>query len=210
MKILVNNDEYRVLLFEIGDFQMNCYLIYDIASSKGLLIDPGYYDKAIMDYIEKEGLKDMNILNTHGHYDHIGGNAAFGYPVLIHELDRDYLNDPAKSLSFFAEDHAKKITPARLLKDGDKIEIGKMSLEVIHTPGHTPGGISVRFGDIIFTGDTLFFEGIGRTDLPGGNYDAIVRSIREKLFTLPETLKAFPGHGPETTIGHEKNNNTFL
>ena len=98
----------------------------------------------------------------------------------------------------------------KLLKDGDVIDIDGLRLHVIHTPGHTPGGISIKCGDMLFSGDTLFFEGVGRTDLPGGSYKALINSIKTKLFTLPDATKVFPGHGPETTIGHEKRNNPFV
>jgi glyoxylase-like metal-dependent hydrolase (beta-lactamase superfamily II) len=130
--------------------------------------------------------------------------------VLIHELDESYLRDSTKNLSFFTGEDVAKMRVKRLLVDGDIISLGELEFLVIHTPGHTPGSISLKYRDILFSGDALFFEGIGRTDVPGGDYEVLVRSIRERLFTLPDSVKVFPGHGPATTIGHEKKNNPFF
>jgi len=196
--------------FIVGPLDTNCYLVWEKSTRKGMLIDPGVYDRKIAEFIKDKGINVEYILNTHGHADHIGGNAAFGFPVMIHELDKDCLWNPVRNLSFLAGGSVKPTHAGRLLADGDKVCLGGLELEIIHTPGHTSGSISVRCGDVIFTGDALFFEGIGRTDIPGGDQAALLRGIRERLMVLPEGVEVFPGHGPETTIGHEKKNNPFL
>ena len=203
-------EAYGVKKFVVGSLSTNCYLIYEKISRKALLIDPGAYVPEIAEDIKAGDLKDVHILNTHGHADHIRGNAAFGFPVMIHELDASCLRSSLKNLSFFADGAVSPVKAERLLKDGDIIRLGEVILEIIHTPGHTPGGISVKCQNILFSGDTLFFEGVGRTDLPGGDHEALVAAIKEKLFALPDLVRVFPGHGPETTIGHEKRNNPFL
>jgi len=193
--------------FVVGALATNCYLLWEKDSHKGILIDPGAYEKEITSYIKNNGIEVLYILNTHGHADHISADAAFGYPVLIHKLDEACLKDPLRNLSFMHGETTAPPETARLLSDGDIIEVGSTRLEVIHTPGHTPGGISARCGELLFTGDTLFFEGVGRTDLAGGSYHALEKSIKEKLFMLPDSVKVFPGHGPQTTIGYEKRHN---
>lgn len=194
--------------FIVGPLGTNCYLVYDRSSKKGVLIDPGEADSSVKEVISSEGLNIDWIINTHGHADHIKGNAYFSYPVAIHSLDEGCLSDPERNLSFhglFVED----VKAGRLLSEGEVITAGNLSLEVLHTPGHTPGGICLKCGELLFSGDTLFFEGVGRTDLPGGDYDALAKSIKEKLFSLPDSTQVFPGHGVRTTIGHEKKCNPF-
>jgi hydroxyacylglutathione hydrolase len=196
--------------FVVGFLGTNCYLLYEKSSRQGLLIDPGEYDPDIKAFIDENSIDVIGILNTHCHADHIMGNSAFGYPVMIHELDEPGLTDPSKNLSSLSVNGMAPLKAGRILADGDVIELGGKSLKVIHTPGHSPGGISVLVGDMLFSGDTLFFEGVGRTDLPGGDQDALISSIRDKLYSLPDNVRVFPGHGPETTIGHEKANNPYV
>lgn len=196
--------------FVVGFLATNCYLAYDKETRQGILIDPGEYDAGITDFANSNNIDIRFILNTHGHADHIKGNSKFAFPIMIHELDEPCLHDSAKNLSAAAGFDFKSTRAEKLLTDGDVVELGSLEFKIIHTPGHSPGGISIKCGDVLFSGDTLFFEGIGRTDLPGGDYDAIVSSIKDKLFTLDDNVKVFPGHGPETTIGHEKKCNPFL
>ena len=202
-----NKVEYKK--FVIGPIETNCYVIFCPATKKGILVDPSVYDKEVADYISKEEIDIIHTVNTHGHSDHIGGNKEFGYPIAIHEDDVGCLTNPMLNLSVFSTNHIKGLEAAWILTEGDKINIGDCSLEIIHTPGHTKGGICLHNKNFLFSGDTLFCEGIGRTDLPGGDYYMITESIRTKLFVLPDNTKVFPGHGPETTIGHEKENNLF-
>ncbi len=201
---------FEIKKFEVGPIRTNTYLIYGKKSRKAFLIDPASYDEAINDFIRENKLIVKAIINTHGHADHIAGNKKFGYPVMIHEKDASLLNDPMKNLSFFTGTLSLSPAANRLLKDGDIIEEGEIRLEVIHTPGHTPGGISLKGEGVLFSGDTLFFEGIGRSDLPYSDTGALIKAIKERLMPLSEETRIFPGHGPSSTIEHEKKNNPFL
>lgn len=200
--------------FVVGALETNCYVFADEDTKEAAVIDPGGGPAVIREYIKKAGLKIKFVINTHGHGDHIGANYFFaqkgGVGLLIHEKDADFLTAPELNLSSTFGISIKAPAATRLLKDNDRIEIGKLYLEVLYTPGHTPGSICLRYDDIVFTGDTLFCEGVGRTDLPNSSERAILESIKNKLMTLPDSCKAYPGHGPETTIGHERRHNPFL
>jgi glyoxylase-like metal-dependent hydrolase (beta-lactamase superfamily II) len=199
----------------VGAFQANCYILGCESTKEGLVIDPGSEPKRILDMVARMGLKVTTIVNTHAHVDHIGANLevknATGADLLIHEADEPYMKSSLKNLTLLSPFSAKPGQPDRLLKDGDSVFVGQeISLEVIHTPGHTPGGICLYGDGILFTGDTLFSGSIGRTDLPGGNLETLIASIREKLLTLPEDTLVYPGHGPSSTIGDERSSNPFL
>jgi len=194
----------------VGPLESNCYLFGDEATKEIFVIDPGGDYREIKSVIDKNGMKPKAVINTHGHGDHIGANKEFGIPVWIHRLDADFLMDPSKNLSGAFGFLLKTKTASRLVEDGDILNIGKYSLEVIHTPGHTPGSICLKAESVIFTGDTLFCEGIGRTDFPYGSEKDIMRSIKEKLFTLDDSYIIYPGHGPDSTIGNEKANNPYI
>jgi glyoxylase-like metal-dependent hydrolase (beta-lactamase superfamily II) len=195
-------------------FQTNTWLIWDEKSKQALLIDPAAPDSSLLELIKKQGLKLQGIVNTHGHGDHIGGNSyfqeAFGCPIMIHEADQKMLVDNKKNLSEFMGTPLKLEPADRLLHDGDIIELGTHQLKVIHTPGHTPGGVCLLAGKLLISGDTLFELSIGRTDFPKGSHEQIIDSIKNKLFILPDDTVVFPGHGPRTTIGMEKLNNPFV
>jgi glyoxylase-like metal-dependent hydrolase (beta-lactamase superfamily II) len=202
---------------EVGQMAVFAYLVGDKESGEGLVIDPaGDVDK-IMAAVDKSGLKIRYIVNTHGHVDHIAGNADMkkltGAPIVIHRDDADMLTStPAMYLRMFG---AKQSPPADItVGEGDHITVGKVSLKVIHAPGHSPGGMALYRDGIVFTGDTLFVEAVGRTDLPGGSWPVMLRSIESKLMTLPEDTVVYPGHNygrmPTSTIGHEKKYNPFL
>lgn len=200
----------EVKTFAVGFLETNCYLVYDTEEKVGFLIDPGTFDKKIAKVIEDEGIRIKSIINTHGHADHTSGNKKFGYPILIHEKDSDFLKDPVKNLAHFAGLNLVSPPAERLLKDGDVIKEAGITLRVIHTPGHTPGGICLEMGNKIFTGDTLFNEGVGRTDFPYGSTEDLLNSIKKRLMVFPDETEVLPGHGEGSTIGHERESNPFL
>lgn len=194
----------------VGPMEVNCYILGCSKTKEAVVIDPGAdYDK-IKDRLEEMKVSAKYVLNTHGHGDHIGANGKFGLPVLIHKLDAPFLRNPIKNLSAMFGLLVSSPNAARLLEDKDNVALGDLRLEIIHTPGHTPGSISIKCDDIVFTGDTLFCEGIGRTDLPYASEIDLFNSIREKLLVLPDSTKVYPGHGPASTIGYEKEHNPFL
>ena len=198
----------------VGIYAANCYVLADEKTKETAVIDPGGDCEDILRLIREENLKPKYIILTHGHLDHIGAVKELKEKtkamVLIHELDKDMLVDEKKNLSFFVSANIRAVLPDRLLKDGDILELGELKLEIIHTPGHTEGSICIKVGDSIFSGDTLFYGSIGRTDLPGGSYNDIINSIKEKILIFKDDTVVYPGHGSSTTVGFERVNNPFL
>lgn len=200
--------------FIVGALEVNCYLIGCQQSKEIAVIDPGGEAQRIISTIEEKCYKPLYIINTHGHIDHIAANKdikeRYHIPLMIHSKDSFLLSssqDPMLEIML----HAKQSPPAdRLLEEGDKIDIGSISLEIVHTPGHSPGSICIKFDRALLTGDTLFAGGIGRTDLHGGSYNALIHSIKEKVLAFDRSWKIFPGHGPSSTIGQEIDYNPFL
>jgi hydroxyacylglutathione hydrolase len=202
-----------------GQLQANCYLVMCPRTREMLVIDPGAEPERILDHIRASGGRVVRLLHTHGHFDHIGATEAMlaglaeRVPLAAHPADRYLYKRAARVLG---ADYGYPVPdalapPDMPLADGDALEVGDLRLEVIHTPGHTPGSISLRCGDsCVFTGDTLFRRGIGRTDLPGSDEDAIYQSILSRLYPLPEALTVYPGHGASTTIGEERRANPFV
>lgn len=196
---------------QVGHMAVFAYLIGDPITGDGLVIDPADNVEEIITEAKKNKLRINYIVNTHGHVDHIGGNAEMkkhtGAKIIVHEEDAFMLTStPAMMLKIFG---AKQSPPADILvQDGNTIDTGNVSLKVIHTPGHSPGGMSLFTPGFVFTGDTLFVEAVGRTDLPGGSWQIMYKSIQDKLFTLPDETRVMPGHNygrtPTSTIGHEK------
>ena len=164
-----NEDKFFLKKFVVGALAVNAYLLADTRTKDACLIDPGADGKKIKDFISKNGFNLKFIINTHGHGDHIGSNRDFGVPIYIHTLDKDFLTDPRKNLSPLFMRSMTSPEAGRLLEDGDVIEVGSIRLGVLHTPGHTPGSISLKSGGIVFTGDTLFDMGVGRTDFAYGD-----------------------------------------
>lgn len=196
----------------VGDLGVNCYIVSCEKTKEAVVIDPGDYAKSILDKIEN--LNIVAIINTHGHADHIGANQkikdATHADIMIHCNDAQMLLDPRLNLSVFLGEGIESYPADRILNSGDTINVGDIVLKVIHTPGHTKGGICLYTDGILFSGDTLFAESIGRTDFPGGSMQELIHSVTEKLLTLPDDTRVLPGHGPSTTIGWERMHNQFL
>jgi len=200
---------------EISSMGENCYIVGCNETREVAVIDPGGNAKAIVNMLQENDLKAVYIINTHGHIDHIGANKGVkdttGAQILIHEADAKMLVNSGSNLSSLMGMVVTSPAADRLLKDGDTIKVGNtVELQVIHTPGHSPGGICLKTGDIIFVGDTLFQGSIGRTDFPGGSHQQLIKNIKEKLLCYDDETIAYPGHGPATTIGFERKHNPFL
>ncbi len=192
----------------------NCYILGCENTKEAVVIDPGDDGDQILMALAKSALKVKYLINTHGHFDHVGANKAMkeatNAEIGIHPDDAPMLMELSKSASMFGLS-AENSPPADiLLNHGDQLSFGDITLDVIHTPGHSKGGICLYTKGYLFAGDTLFKSSIGRTDLPGGNYDTLIASIRTKLFGLPDDTIVYTGHGPETSIGDEKRMNPFL
>jgi hydroxyacylglutathione hydrolase len=198
----------------VGPLQVNCFIIADDKTKEAVVIDPGDDAADILKVIREKDFKVKYIVNTHGHFDHIGANKAVkdatGAEILIHEADAPVLASAPRQSTMFGM-HAVSSPPAdRYVKHGDIIRAGEVALKVLHTPGHSPGGISLLEQGIVFTGDALFAGSIGRTDFPGGDLMTLLRAIKSNLLTLPDDTKVFSGHGPASTIGEERQENPFL
>lgn len=198
--------------FKLGDLMTNCFLIW--SENEAGVIDPGGPAEAVIQTISEQNLNLKWILNTHGHADHIAGNEAlqkkFGAPILIHQSDRQMLTSPMLNFSIFIGPGVTSPDADRIVKNGDILKLGMDEFTVIETPGHTPGGVSLYTPGYVFSGDTLFYESVGRADLPGGNYQLLIKSIKEQLLTLPPETIVLPGHEKQTTIGHEMKYNPFI
>ena len=197
----------------LGPMQANCCLLECEETHLAIVIDPGDDADVILSILEKRKLNLELIINTHGHIDHIAANSDLkqktNAQLCIHRLDADMIVNPQKNLSFFVGRAISSPLPDRLLEDGDTLEAGKISLKVIHTPGHSPGSICLLTDEVVFTGDLLFAGSIGRYDFPGSSYRQITNSLK-KIIELDDDLVVYPGHGPVTTIGEERHTNPFL
>jgi glyoxylase-like metal-dependent hydrolase (beta-lactamase superfamily II) len=197
----------------VGPIMANCFIVGCEETREGAVIDPGAEAGRIMDVVKAAELKITRIINTHGHFDHVGANreikAITEAELIIHPLDAPMLAQLDQMAGAFGMSVENSPPPDRTVEEGDRIQVGNLTLAVLHTPGHTPGGISLHIDGHVFVGDTLFQGSIGRTDFPGGDYDTIIRSIREKLFPLGDQVMVYTGHGPETAIGQEKQFNPF-
>jgi glyoxylase-like metal-dependent hydrolase (beta-lactamase superfamily II) len=199
----------------VGMIQANCYLAGCETTKEGIIIDPGDEAERILAEVEAAGLKIKYILNTHAHFDHIMANGplvdALGVPLALHPLDLPLLRQRGGA-PLFGLDAPLSPEPDLPLAQGDTISFGRHTLHVLFTPGHTPGHVSFYepAAAVIFDGDVLFADGIGRTDLPGGDYETLITSINEKLMTLPDNTAVYSGHGPATTIGRERAGNPWL
>ena len=197
-----------------GPLEVNCYIIGCEKTMKAAVIDPGGNADRILQRLSELKLQTVMIINTHGHFDHIGGNGdllkATGAELIIHRDDSILLERAGEHAAAFGLRAEPSPAPTRLLNGDETLQLGELTLQVIHTPGHSPGGVCFYVDDYLFVGDTLFAGSIGRTDLPGGHHQLLIAGIKEKLLPLPENTKVYPGHGPMTTIGEEKLHNPFL
>jgi glyoxylase-like metal-dependent hydrolase (beta-lactamase superfamily II) len=187
----------------VGPIQSNCYIIGCERTREAAVIDPGGDADRILITLAKDRLRCVCIINTHGHFDHSADNKRLkevtGAQLLIHQADAPMILHQGNSPP-----------PDRYLNEGDIITFGDISLKVLNTPGHSPGGISLVTDKIVFVGDTLFAGSIGRTDFPGGDQDGLIRNVRKKIFTLGDDVVVCPGHGPKTTVGRERKTNPFF
>lgn len=200
----------------VGPLGVNCSVLGCESTGQAVVVDPGGDAERILAAVQRRGLTVTTIINTHGHFDHVGANLrlkeATGAELLIHAADEPMLSRVTTVAGMYGMHAENSPAPDRLLEDGQVIRFGNHTLQVIHTPGHTPGGccLYLEAEQKLISGDTLFADGVGRTDLPGGSHEQLVTSIRTRLFTLPDQTEVWPGHGPATTIGHEKRHNPYL
>ena len=198
----------------VGPIMANCFILGCDETLEAAVIDPGDEADRILFALAESNLTTKLIINTHGHFDHVGANKRLNEvtaaPILIHPLDKPMLSQLADSAAAWGMKADNSPAPDRELQDGDEVTFGKMALKVLHTPRHTPGGISLYTDNEVFVGDTLFAGSIGRTDFPGGSFETLKESIQQKLFKLSDDLKVYPGHNQATTIGVEKRNNPFV
>lgn len=204
----------QIKRFSVGMICTNCYLIWDEKTKEAAVIDPGFISTPLSDYIKENGLALKYIILTHGHFDHVSGanslKERYGGKLVACEKEREFLNDYSCTMLNIYGDDKNPPKVDSYVKEGDVLALGETSLSVIETPGHTIGGMSILCEDVLFCGDTLFFEGVGRCDLKTGSMSTLVKSIKEKLFILDDNTRVLCGHGDETTIGYEKTHNPYV
>ncbi|WP_028563900.1 MBL fold metallo-hydrolase [Paenibacillus pinihumi] len=207
----------KIDVFSLGPLQTNCYLISSEAGREAIIIDPGMNPGKLLDKVKERELKVEAILLTHAHFDHMGGvdevRKACNCPVYIHDLEAEWLTDPRKNGSMRWSDVTSPLStePAEFaLDEGQLLKLIGLEFRVYHTPGHSPGSVSFLCGGHLFSGDVLFRQSVGRTDLPGGNERDLFDSIRGKLYTFAPETRVYPGHGPQTTIGYEMLHNPYV
>ena len=203
-----------LIRLEVGPLQVNCYILADEKTKEAVVIDPGDDAADILKIVNDKGLKVKYIVNTHAHFDHVGANKAVkeatGAELLLHQEDDALLGSTSSQAKMFGMTAPTSPRADRFIKQGDVIKAGEVALRVLHTPGHSSGGICLLEQGIVFTGDSLFAGSIGRTDLFGGDLMTLINSIKSNLLTLPDDTRVLPGHGPASTIGDEKRENPFL
>ncbi len=198
----------------VGSYMVNCYITGSNQTKEVLIIDPGANANQIISHIEKQQYKPIGIVLTHGHGDHIGGvvelKSKYDVPIYLHALDQPMVEEGSKNMTKFMFGKSIEFSPDHLLKEEDEIAVDTLTYHILHTPGHTPGGVSIYCENALFTGDTLFQGSIGRTDFPGGSFEQLIHAIKTKLLTYPDDTKVYPGHNSPSTIGWEKKHNPFL
>ncbi len=198
----------------VGPLMSNCFIFGCKESKEAVVIDPGGDADRILLSLADSELKVKYIINTHGHFDHVSANGrmkdATGADILIHPLDAPMLGMLSSNAAVFGISVENSPPCDQTIEEGETVSFGNITLKVLHTPGHTPGGISLYTNGIVFVGDTLFSGSIGRTDFPGGDFETLISSIKTKLFNMDDDSRVLSGHGPETTIGREKRYNPFV
>ncbi len=198
----------------LGPLDNNTYVLACDVTREAVVIDVGFEPEAVIEVLRREGLRVRWLLGTHAHYDHAAGmltvQRAVGGDFALHPLDRPLLATLSMQGAMFGFPPAEPPEIAHDLVDGERIPFGEHDLEVVFTPGHAPGHCAFSMGEVVFVGDVLFRGSVGRTDLPGGSFETLARSIHERLFPMGDWVRCFPGHGPETTIGHERRHNPFV
>lgn len=204
----------KIYKIPAGVYAANCYIVVDEITNKAMVIDPGGNADDLLEFINRNKYDIEYIVLTHGHADHIGGvielKEALNVPVMAHSSEAELLSDSDKNLSNQMAMDAVEIVPSILLNEGDKFNLGNLEVNILHTPGHTEGGMCLKIGNDLFAGDTLFKGSVGRGDLHGGNSEVLIDSIKKKLLTLNDDVKVWPGHGEATTVGEERLFNQFL
>lgn len=204
----------RIDTIVVGPLGVNCYILSEGGSA--VIVDPGGDAAEIVRFLESNGLKPAAIVNTHGHFDHIGAidelMKKYDIPFYIHRDDEFLVGHGAQTAMMFGAPEQVNPSVTNYLEDGQELEIGGVRMKILHTPGHSPGGVSIYLEEIssVITGDTLFLESIGRSDFPYASHDQLIGGIKSKLAVLPDDTKVYPGHGPESSIGHEMKYNPFL
>ena len=198
----------------VGPLDSNCFIVWDDQIKQGVVIDSGDDADKILNRIKELGIEMKAILVTHGHFDHVGAVAPLkrelNVEFLAHKDDLFFIEDGENAARRWGVMIEQPPKPDRFIKDGDTIEVGNYELEVLHTPGHSPGGVSFLHNRMVFGGDTLFQSSIGRTDFRKGSFEELEKSIKTRLYTLPDDTIVYTGHGPTTTIGEEKRYNLFV
>jgi len=198
----------------VGPLQVNCFVVACQRTREAMVIDPGEDGPRILQLAESNGYQVKKIVNTHGHFDHIGANQpvkeATGAVLMMHEADLPLLQNARNHAQAYGLTVSPSPDPDKFLNEGDVFSVGEQSFSIFHVPGHSPGSICLLSDGHLFVGDVLFAGSVGRTDLPGGDFDALIEGVREKLFRLPAETIVHPGHGPDTTIGREKQTNPFV
>jgi hydroxyacylglutathione hydrolase len=211
---MIDTERASIVGIVVGPIETNCYILSCPRTSKAVIVDPGGDPDAIQKIIQQSKLAPVEIMSTHGHSDHIAAVAdlqdRYGIPYAIHGADIEIIRLSVREAPFWGMGRIREPRVDRILSHGEAVVFGKASGTILHTPGHTPGGITLRFDRFVVVGDTLFNRSIGRTDLYGGDLETLLRSIRTQLFTLPDDTVVYCGHGPSTTIGEEREENPFL
>lgn len=210
------NKDASLWVASLGPFETNAY-VYTPDGANAWIIDPGFEPQAVIDQVKNAGLDVAAVVLSHAHADHVMGlsdvmDAFPDTPLLIHEAEEDWPSDPALNLSAMFGTPYSGPSPTLLLKHGDEVSVGSETWAVRHTPGHSPGGcvFVAPGGKLAVVGDTLFSGSVGRTDFPGGDFDQLAESIRREVYSLDGSCLCLPGHGPTTTVGHERSHNPFV